>query len=434
MLRLFLILLLSSTLALAAPRPAAPPKSGASEPVLQQYETRYYIIHTDIASDDAREAALRMTKMAEEYHARTAGFSGIISQKLPFYLFRKAEDYYNFGGMPGSAGVFDGERLMAIAGEHPDARTWHVVQHEGFHQFARAVIRGELPVWANEGIAEYFGEGLFTGDGFVTGLIPPWRLQRVQQSIKNRSFRSIQDIMQVRQDEWNDRLAVTNYDQAWSMVHFLAHAENGKYQKAFANYINAVGKGIASRNAWQQSFGDTRGFEQRWSDYWTALRESPTHDLYVQATVSILTSYLARASAQKQTFESMQAYLDAARDGSVKISREDWLPPSLLTEAAAASGKDGATWSLEIAANKQPRLVAVLPDKTRVVGSFTLNGKKVAKVSTTIDDLARTIDGLQSLIKEGKKEKARTLLQSAIKRNPDSPAAEQAKSMMIELK
>ena len=36
---------------------------------------------------------------------------------------------------------------------HVGSRTWHVVQHEGFHQFVFAVIRGEIPTWVNEGLA-----------------------------------------------------------------------------------------------------------------------------------------------------------------------------------------------------------------------------------------------------------------------------------------
>jgi len=165
----FIPLVLLLSLAGAAKSP--PAKSG-----MATYESRYYTIHTDLGPADEKEAEIRMTKMAEEYHARTVAFSGQVTQRLPFYLFRNADDYYAAGAPAGSAGAFivdaSGERLMAIAGEQTDAQTWHVVQHEGFHQFAHAVIHGDLPMWVNEGIAEYFGEGLFTGDNFITGLVP----------------------------------------------------------------------------------------------------------------------------------------------------------------------------------------------------------------------------------------------------------------------
>ena len=56
-------------------------------PDLPKYETKYYIIHTDLELDDAREAAIRVTKMAEVYADRTRGFSGAIRKKFPFILF-----------------------------------------------------------------------------------------------------------------------------------------------------------------------------------------------------------------------------------------------------------------------------------------------------------------------------------------------------------
>ena len=54
---------------------------------------------------------------------------------------RTREAYWNAGGPKGSAGIFSGGILMASAGDEVSAQTWSVVQHEGFHQFAKAVIR-----------------------------------------------------------------------------------------------------------------------------------------------------------------------------------------------------------------------------------------------------------------------------------------------------
>ena len=61
---------------------------------------------------DAREAAIRMTKMAEVYHDRTQDFSGQIRTKLPFYLFKTEEEYLGAGGMRGTAGVFKIARVL----------------------------------------------------------------------------------------------------------------------------------------------------------------------------------------------------------------------------------------------------------------------------------------------------------------------------------
>ena len=49
-----------------------------------------------------------------------------------------------------------------------------------------AFIGGDIPIWVNEGLAEFFAQGLYTGDGFVTGVIPPSRLDRLKSFIRDR--------------------------------------------------------------------------------------------------------------------------------------------------------------------------------------------------------------------------------------------------------
>ena len=73
-------ILLAVAAALVAGSAAADePGPGAK---MQEYRTRYYVIHTDLDIDAVREAAVRMTSMAEEYHHRTQGFSGVITTSI----------------------------------------------------------------------------------------------------------------------------------------------------------------------------------------------------------------------------------------------------------------------------------------------------------------------------------------------------------------
>src|SRR3954453_10783763 len=95
--RLLVLLLVLLALPLLA---AAPAK-------LKEYPGRYYIIHTDLTGDELREADLRMTKMAEEYHKRNEAFAGSITRKFPIFLYREREDYLKAGGQKGTAGYYD---------------------------------------------------------------------------------------------------------------------------------------------------------------------------------------------------------------------------------------------------------------------------------------------------------------------------------------
>lgn len=402
-------------------------------PNLKRYESKYYVIHTDLAGDDVRETILRMTKMAEEYYERTRDFSGVINTRLPFLMFSSKKDYYAAGGMPGSAGVFMGDRLMAIAGNDVGGQTWHIVQHEGFHQFAHAVIRGDLPVWANEGLAEYFGEGVFTGDGFVTGVIPSGRLARIKKIMKApNGFMPINEMLTLSHHEWNGKLTITNYDQAWTMVHFLAHAEDGKYQKAFTGFMRDIGRNTPYPKAWQTNFGDPAGFEQRWRDYWLNLPDRPTMDLYSRAFVSTLTSFLARATAEKQTFDTFEEFLKLAKQKQIKTNDEDWLPPQLAVDAAGFASKVGK-WSIS-SPMKQPTIVMEHENGTRFVAAFTLRGKKVDRVTLEVDDLKTILTTANELLTAGKKTEARSLVQDGLRKNPKSAVAEEAKKYIVDTK
>jgi len=371
----------------AASAGSALPKDVARK--LKRYNTKYYTIYSDLDTETVREAAARVTAMALEYRARTKGFARTIRKRLPFLLFGNREDYYKAGAPRGSAGVFMGDRLMAIASERMGDRVWGIVQHEGFHQFAFYGITRRLPIWVNEGLAEYFATSVWTGDGFVAGIIPPGRMRRVRGHIENDRILPFLAMLKMEQRTWNAGLSVRNYDQAWSMVHFLVHAEDGKYRKALSRWISD----IARRKPWANSFiarfgRNTKAFQQRYAAWWNALPADPTAEKRVQVVVQTLTSYLGRATSQGQQFKDAGAFFAAARAGELKAARRQWLPKTLLDKALSRAEKlDG--WSLDLTDPKRPKLVLARPDGARLTGAFGVVAGRVANVKV---DLVKPVE------------------------------------------
>lgn len=352
---------------------------------LKSYNSRYYEILTDLDASGVREARLRMTLMFEEYAKRTRGFAGQgVRDRLPFLLFSRLEDYIAAGGPPGTAGVFDGRRLMAVADPRFGDRVWNTVQHEGFHQFLVGAVGGDIPIWANEGLAEYFGEGLFTGDEFIVGVISPERLRRLKERFSAGQFRPLRDMMLLQHESWNAEGSIVNYDQAWSMVHFLAHAENGKYREHFDGFLRSISQGEKWEPAWLRHFGrGVREFEQRGRAYWEGLAEDPTSDLYDRAAFSTLTGFFARAASQRQYFDTIEDFFDAARDGKLKSHKEDWLPPRLLAAALDRAPRMGE-WSF-LKGSGGRRLVVISPAGNHMTGSFQLSGSRVKAIQVKTD-------------------------------------------------
>ncbi len=320
--------------------------AAGAQAALPVYPTRYYVLNTDLDPNGVQEVTMRITLMAEEYQRRTQGFAGQVRDRLPFYVFTKRADYIAAGGMPGSAGVFTGHALAAVLTEAKPEFTWHTIQHEGFHQFVHATMGDQIPVWANEGMAEYFGEGRFTGDRFIVGLIPPERLARIQKGIKEAKFRSLKGMMTTSHDLWNSKLAAENYDQAWSMVQFLAHGDHGRYEQPFNAFLKDVSRQMDWERAWQKNFGnDVVAFEQRWKEYWLGLPDDPTAELRAEAVLSTVTSFYARAASQRQKFATWEEFVAAAAGGQLRAHAKDYLPPTLLGAALQETAKLGA-WSL----------------------------------------------------------------------------------------
>jgi hypothetical protein len=355
---------------------------------LKTYQTKYYTLLTDLDDDGVRETKLRVTLMAEEYHRRTKGFAGSVDRALPFYLFRNAADYYKAGGFANTVGLFTGEKLLAWVSTADSAWTWRVVQHEGFHQFARAAMGRDPPPWANEGLAEYFGLGVFTGDDFRTGLIPPMQLAVVKHCIAEKRFVPMDEFMRTDQEIWNAQVkldphqAGPNYVQAWAMVYFLAHAENAKYQKAFTGYLRDVSRGVQPDEAWRANFGaGVAEFQKRFDQYWSEMPDNPSALEYAECTVATLTGFFARAFSQRQKFESADEFFKAGEAGNLKAHKEDWLPPALLRNALQVAPKTGA-WSLRKSGGRQ-MLVCERDDGRIIEGSFKISGSRVHDVSVT---------------------------------------------------
>ncbi len=242
---------------------------------LRRYDTPFYVLHSDLPEDLAREAATRMTALASEYSDRTRGFSGKTPRGMDFYLFSDAGGYHDMGGPKGSGGVFQsrwqgdrfvGGRLMAFMhGDtfHARKSTWQTIQHEGFHQFSALAIGGRKPPWIEEGFAEVFGYAEFCGDSFVTGVSPEARVRQIKTMIAADDIVPFDEMMFISTDEWNAKLDGDLYLQAWSMAYFLLYGEDGRYTQPTEQFMARLGAGKIGRMPSSPASASQMAFRRR---------------------------------------------------------------------------------------------------------------------------------------------------------------------------
>ena len=265
--------------------------------------SKHYRILSDLGPDDTRIYARHLDIFYAEFARRLAHLP-IQAPEVPFVLmFARERDYLDtlrntYGiNATGSGGMFfmspKGAALAFFVESLPRTRVFHVIQHEGFHQYAFSRFATTLPPWVNEGLAECFGEAVVVDGRVIIGQASPAPVVAIQRAIHQGTTIDFLRMLTMSSDDWNGNVragsAGIQYTQAWSMVQFLGWAEGGRYQKSFEGYLQLLHAGVPSDRAFVQAFGsaDVAGFEQRWKEW--ARKTQPT----AFATAVLRIGYLA---------------------------------------------------------------------------------------------------------------------------------------------
>jgi hypothetical protein len=360
------------------------PRGGEVPAGMAAIDTTDYTVYSDLPKPLLNEITHRLEKMVTEYRDRTESLSSNHDQrKLPLYLFSNRDDYIDQGGRQDSAGLFDGEHLLAYVGTRPDTRAWHVIQHEAFHQYLAGKLGYDVPVWLNEGLAEYFSESMYTGDGFVSGIVPPARLKRLQEALKSDSMLSVAELIEMPHARWNAQLRQENYDMAWSLVQFLAHGDGGKYQDDMVRYVQEARTERMAARAFEEIFGDEKAVQERWRAYWLNYHDDEGKRALAVAAMEAVCSYVARANLSRQPIKSMpQLELLASKD-ELRQPRNDTLPITLLSEYLQWAPKLGV-W--EFSPKLGSGVELVMDGGVKVKGRYVVRSGRVDQVEAWIDD------------------------------------------------
>lgn len=384
---------------------------------MKQYPAKYHVIYSDLPKEDVYEAISRVNAMAEQYYQRTKGFAGKITRKLPLYLYADYDEYQLAIGsrMAGSAGVYTGKELRAVAdsSKFPKEAVWHTVQHEGFHQFVHMVItngqQDTMPIWLNEGMAEYFGEAKWTGDKLIPGFVDTGvrfrkgnmiytregRMRRVQKALEEDKYKSFSRMITLSHNAWNSDLDINNYDQAWSMVHFFVHAQDSKgeyiYRKKFQKYLESVVKGNDNAKSFARYLGSPSHLEREYKEWWLSWKKNPSQDVCDRILIETLVNFMARADVVcKMKFDKADDFFKAAKKDKIQIDSDKfrtlWLPQGLLKDAIRqVEQTQDCTWEIRHERNK-PVLVMIHKDGSEVLCSYKTQGMSQPIIKTTFSD------------------------------------------------
>jgi len=260
-------------------------RTGTLPKDMRDVPTKHYLIKTNIKGDLVDDLARRMDGMYEEYTRRLKDFAPPKdAPKLPAYLFARHQEYMDFTGMPNNGGVFvvQGEKKYLASHLENQGRDElrRTLQHEGFHQFADATIGDSIPLWMNEGIAEYFNDGIWNGRTFLVGQVWPRRVRRLQHDIAKHQLIPFKEFTTLTNDEWqkmiksNPERITTCYNQAWAMIYFLGESGREHYRRKLVDYLKKIHDGADPVAQWKKTFPNLDDLQNDFGRWAMTLRPS----------------------------------------------------------------------------------------------------------------------------------------------------------------
>jgi len=163
----------------------------------------------------------------------------------PLYQGRPA----NIGGyfQPG-----DDVNYIAMSLDLSERDPFSVAFHEYVHLHLKDNVPG-VPLWLNEGLAEFYGSLQFSGGEAVLGATLPYiRLLRGQELLPLETLLSID----TRSPHYNeqDKTGIF-YGQSWALVHYLMLGGGSARHDQFKRFLQQVGRGDAVTKALEKNFG-----------------------------------------------------------------------------------------------------------------------------------------------------------------------------------
>jgi len=247
--------------------------------------TRHYRVETDIAPEITRLVAEHMETVGAAYYNILRAYGRIRIPRFRVRVYRQRFDYLEVVGSRhvNTIGLYVPARktLYACVGTDDLDRILAVLRHEGWHQFIHEVIEN-IPPWVDEGLAEYFRFARVEGSRLIQGEMPARDIRMVRGFLQRGKTIPLEELMQIDLRTWNQTLreeplrGSLQYRQSFTLVHFLLHADRGRYRKYLFRYLNMLEDGVSRERARKRAFGSDLGrLRKTWAAYVRKTEPSP---------------------------------------------------------------------------------------------------------------------------------------------------------------
>ena len=223
-----------------------------------------YQVLAQSGGDMAWQVNQFMNQMLQQYSRYFSNWS--LKAGARVIVFNNAEDFRAYAPVPaalvhgGLAGYChlktdeDGNTFYELVTYEHD-NLWQVLAHEGFHQFIGYELGLEVPIWLNEGMAQYFETSYIAYGRLHTGLVNESKLRVAQDLCRTGRALPISELLQMDRTTFYANARVT-YPMSWALVYYLMTRDGLSYNSSrFRHYLQDLKFDRDDIASFQQRFG-----------------------------------------------------------------------------------------------------------------------------------------------------------------------------------
>lgn len=363
----------------------------------RKFKTAHYNIYTDWDIQDIYLAQTRIECNYRSFRKLALKLYCKMPPKCNLYLFTHQEDYINAGAIENTSGCYLAihkikrrKRGKKIIEKRKLTKVWlmawqsnkcfSTLQHEAFHQFACWAFP-KIPLWLNEGFAEYYGKAQWTGSSLLEGNVKLADMMAVRVALlKKNGFAPMASFLKITDAQWKQaimRADYINYLQAWSIVHYFMHGADKQTNKNFMRFIQKLLKGKPADKAWKNSFKQPiTEVEKAYKQWWLTKAGKPT-DINAVACGQIFTNFLGRQMLNGYSADGFKKFIEDGKSGKLFFdstkAKKEYLPDDLLQWALNNYGRQNGVYTLEPNHDKKPGIRLKLKNGTQYIFTYTPN-------------------------------------------------------------
>ena len=295
--------------------------------------SKNFLLVGNASEKDIRQVGLRLEQFREVFALLFSNLSVNSPVPTTVVVFKSDESYRPFKLNANTAGYFQ-------AGPDVNYITLELTRDPGsdrdpftiiFHEYTHLLVRntsGNVPLWFNEGLAEYYSTFSITDDQkVVMGRPIAGHVYRLREN-KMLPLRKLFEIDH-NSPYYNegDKQSIF-YAESWALIHYLILSKDGERKAQLSKFVSLVSASVPMEQAFQQAFATT--FENMEKE----LRAYIQRDRYpiLSGSFQSKIDYAAAMEAAPITEAEAQAYLGDLLLKSNRAESESYLQRALALD------------------------------------------------------------------------------------------------------